>query len=841
MADDDLATRVWELAADRARLDELVAALGPLTEKERKAAWPHLRAKLEGQLLGLPGSVLVVLGFAGGPRQVADVAMYYQLDRRTAPLAVAVLTDRSPAWLAALPAALLRDGGAAPAFPLLHALAQEGCIPTPDAPEYAMSMLTGLLPEMRLGAPTGETLVDRLRGTSGILDDELWRLFVTERSGRVLARVDDSWSAPGSEAAPSRPDLTWQHAILELSREGRLERDRLLDATLGTFSRDWAAVDLTWFVRLHDALAPTSAEVAARVDTYVRLLAMPVGSVVGLALRRLAELRPVTTGALSSLAVVLGRPEKGSALAALALLDRIVEAHPELAREAASVASVALQHRNADVRERATTLTGPPEPPSELPAPAPARATIETVPTPVVPVADADELLALFVRLLEDASEPVDVERALEGVARLARSAPAAGTAALVSHAREVATVAWPDDAWSGTGVRADLAALALVWLDGADPGPGYRGRPYEYDFAADTGEREFSVEYKRRPDWSLAALLTLRIHEVARSVSTGGAQLLSLPTTTDGAIPAAVLSARLGSAPAHLPLDHGVAMLRVPPEQLSGVPDAQADRLRAYAPRWERVVGSATDTSGTVHHGIVAWVDRESAPGSAGDLIAAVLDRSDPLPGAALEAEDGIWGTAFAQVTASWPWLVPHRPDLLAAHLHPRLWRSLTREQSAAEPVLAALGRSTVPVGPVTCSALVLGMAANNPVTRTVATDALIDLGAAAHPQDVASEIGFLLAARVVVGSRLLESLLDASQVDPALVLDILVATLPAVVGRRDAGRWVDAVAALATSLGRTVDLPAAFRDAAAGRRSSALARACRRVPLGPSDSGGV
>jgi hypothetical protein len=48
------------------------------------------------------------------------------------------------------------------------------------------------------------------------------------------------------------------------------------------------------------------------------------------------------------------------------------------------------------------------------------------------------------------------------------------------------------------------------------------------------------------------------------------------------------------------------------------------------------------------------------------------------------LEARDGEYESRFEQVTGLWPLLLPHRPELLAAHAHARLNRALTRNRDA-------------------------------------------------------------------------------------------------------------------------------------------------------------
>lgn len=97
-------------------------------------------------------------------------------------------------------------------------------------------------------------------------------------------------------------------------------------------------------------------------------------------------------------------------------------------------------------------------------------------------------------------------------------------------------------------------------------------------------------------------------------------------------------------------------------------------------------------DTEWNIYERAATWQDRASPRGKADDAVRAVLDRRDPLPNLAGEAADGDYAGRFAQVTASWPLLLPHHPDLLAAHAHARLNRGLLENRSGTEPLLDTL-----------------------------------------------------------------------------------------------------------------------------------------------------
>ena len=377
--------------------------------------------------------------------------------------------------------------------------------------------------------------------------------------------------------------------------------------------------------------------------------------------------------------------------------------------------------------------------------------------------------------------------------------------------------------------------------------GTVYRGRVTGYG-NTDQGWRATTV-----PDWSLGALVALRTNEVARRASREATGSLSLPTHADGSIAPEVLEARLLEIPRTAkpwPLEVGLAALRLRPAAYDTISLPSAHRiavalrqhlgvLRRHRSEWERTIGTS---QGRWHfhkseETLVTWRDRTSRPGSADDIVAAVLDRHDPLARMRLELEDGEYVNRYEQIVAMWPLMLPHHPELLAAHAHARLNRGLDKNRAASEPLLDALARSRTVTGPVTCSALALGLSAKSGGERTRAADAVIDLARAGRLDG--AELGLqsaaLLEAGIIIGQRLAQTLGEASRVDQAAgsaSLAALERLLPALPGRREAHHFVDLTARLAREQGRTLTLPPASAELAAGRSTSVLAKACRRVP---------
>ena len=389
-------------------------------------------------------------------------------------------------------------------FRLVRALVRHGAVAEPVLPEYVQAMVGGLALDFPAGAGS---VLDELRADPGLLEHELWALLTTERTGRALTYHDGFQLRPQhwgtGDPPPPRPDRTWQHALTTLAAEGAVDRGRLLDATLGAFLRDWAAADIGWFVGLHDALAPTDDELATRQGTYARLQAVEHGPVVKVGLRAMTALhhsaRLDVSLLLSSAPAALARPDKGTVLATLALLGSVAATHPDQVDPIADVVAAALLHERADVQERAlalltTLLPGParrqelldryadnaaPIPPDA--APVSAHTSAARAPGPLPPARDADEVGELFTRLIEEADDPAEIERLLDGVLRHASERPRHGADVLALRAEQFLADSFLD-AWSAEDVRADLAALALVWLRGVSPGRGYLGRDHRWD-----------------------------------------------------------------------------------------------------------------------------------------------------------------------------------------------------------------------------------------------------------------------------------------------------------------------------------------------------------------------
>lgn len=378
-----------------------------------------------------------------------------------------VLRDRRPDWLTEWTAFSLERQPQPLRWQFVRRLEREGLCGRPEGEGFRLGMI------LAAGREGALTLLEQ----DSTLLPEVWRLFEIEGAGEFSLAAFDKYT---------REDRTWAAGLAELSRRGVLDRSRLLDASLGALARDFEQFRAGWYSRFHAALAPTLEERQARVAAYVGLLGSRIGPTVSFALRALGGL---SVELVEPLAPALTAREKGTALAALKLLA--ASPSPGVAR----VAAEGLGHAAANVQRAAWKLVderGSPEDPAlrtaveerldglsatlaprvrawlgaRAPAVRPAEpAAAEPAPavSAVTPVAGVDELVELLSRLVESGEPALDLERALDGVARLGPEQPGRAAAPLLKRARQLAQR-------PRSKCQEEMARLALAWLAGESP-----------------------------------------------------------------------------------------------------------------------------------------------------------------------------------------------------------------------------------------------------------------------------------------------------------------------------------------------------------------------------------
>jgi Family of unknown function (DUF6493) len=477
----------------------------------------------------------------GNPRLVEDVYV--------------VLAARGRAFFQTLAGGLLRDEGGWGSWPLVRRAVRERLIDPPDGEEYIRRFAAGVLSRGALNEIDATYVA--LLADPGLLDREVWQLFEID-VGSELSNAT-TWHPPGAGEPSGRGENRWLYALPRLAAEGRLDRSRLLDASLDALLRDFRASSVGWYAKLHEALEPTPEERVDRLDRYLSLVTSPAPAVVkeGLAALRVIE-DAVPPRAFAQVAPTpFSQRQKNVSTETLALLDRLCRRHPEERPVLLAAAAHALGHERTDVQERAVKLLE--QHPEDVPRAAllqyvevvsPAlRARVEAltgVATPrdepgkmvieppkaahrpadvledlarLEPVATVDELIELAAMLVEGGGDGDDCERFLDGVSRLCAERPAGFERRTAGLAKRTEAASYWGPVASGTEL---VAYVVRAWT---------RGRRPERLAGAQT----------------VFGFLAGRAEEVARRAARGRARpLLAFPTSSGGFIDRAVLDERL-------------------------------------------------------------------------------------------------------------------------------------------------------------------------------------------------------------------------------------------------------------------------------------------------------
>jgi hypothetical protein len=484
-------------AGEVERVAELLVAAN---EKERRAAAKSVGAQAdlwrwdrnERHLRRQQAAVLAWAGTATAREISSGAWALVRLDDQLDDAVYTVLAARGRGFMENLARMLLRERSFG--WPLVRRAAREGVIARPEHPNFVGGMI------FWVGTRNGHNAPDSVY--RGLVDepeylDDVWELFEHD-FGTDLGM----W---GQE------DNRWRTALVRLAAEGRLDRERLLDASLDALMRDFRPSGLAWYAQLHEALEPTREERAARLDRYLALVASPAPPAVKAGLAGLKALDDgVSAEELARAApAALAQPQKTQALEVLRLLERAAK-RDEVGRPVLLAAAAnALGHERTDVQERAVKLierypedapraellayvdavaptlrsrveeltgmaTGPepvaappleelgaeaavfvrerrwPEP--RLPQPAPVR--------PLEPIESVDELIELSAALLEGQGSGDDAERFLDGVSRLCAERPprfTERTAGIVKQAGQIGP-------WELRRGRGMVACVVRAW-----------------------------------------------------------------------------------------------------------------------------------------------------------------------------------------------------------------------------------------------------------------------------------------------------------------------------------------------------------------------------------------
>ncbi|HEX7187920.1 MAG TPA: DUF6493 family protein [Actinomycetes bacterium] len=400
------------------------------------------------------------------------------LEQAAAGVRPASTRDRAPRWLVPLVrehmVQLSRTWAQGEAFLAARLLERLGLVGVDTDDVYVLALVSGL------GDRRNETSrAAALRDDPDLVDRALWRVFQVEGGGEVsLANVDKF----------SQPEASWRNTFLELVADGTLPRDRVLTECLGALQRDFSAYRAGWFSSLYATMEPTIDEQADHQRRLRDLVRSQVSPTVTMAVKRLRAVGrsgllddPETVTALGP---ALLSPVKGTAVEAVRLLDDIATRREDLRPAVVEAVSAALSHPHADVQRGAVLLldrlgapdvaragatslepsvqllvgVGPEVQPSA--GTPPAGMAVAEMPAARMPAAvTAADLPDRLAALMEDASDPLEVELVLGGLASCAdvsRLAPLRKRAAtvLARGPREGVQTGW---------LRGQLARLVLI------------------------------------------------------------------------------------------------------------------------------------------------------------------------------------------------------------------------------------------------------------------------------------------------------------------------------------------------------------------------------------------
>jgi len=358
----------WIRLARAGRVDEVPAEVVARWQAARdEHAWieDEYAAWLE-VCQGLAFS-LAVLGLAGSARAVTRMAGFQlgtfreEVGANLEAMA-GVLNDRRPVWLPDFVNGNLTAEffvGVGP-WPLARELVRLGAIERPDVPQY-----TTLMPRVmwRTESVPGSdyrwrqvtTPAQALLDDPDLLDEEVWRLFTVPDAARELAEFE-------SESGDwiDGPVQTWSQALVQLSEQGYLDRDRLIDACLDAFTRDFAPNRVAWYAIMHRRLDPSLDEMAARARKYLVLLGVTAKAGVTLGQQITARLYDAdlldADRLLEASRPALLFPQKSVVIAQLKLVGTIMKRDAAAGPQAAAVAAVAFGHERQDVQEAALSL-----------------------------------------------------------------------------------------------------------------------------------------------------------------------------------------------------------------------------------------------------------------------------------------------------------------------------------------------------------------------------------------------------------------------------------------------------------------------------------------------------
>ena len=263
-----------------------------------------------------------------------------------------VLVQRPPSWLQSYARHELGRGERCHWSLVLDLMRRGYCDPI-DNDTFILGMINGLH-WLREDVDIWCVQIAKvLEENADLLDRAFWRIFeITETQGRGVANFDH-WRGNKSMS-------TWQGAILQLSRQGRLPRERLLQSSAEALCRPFNRNEARWFAGLFEKLEPDSAERERHTDLFFRHLKSDNPAVVQFGLKQLDRIEKVRKNEkqeplsaesyMEALPPMLRHTSKTMVKKSFSLMKRLAKLSPDSAPRLAELASELLMDESTDVQ-----------------------------------------------------------------------------------------------------------------------------------------------------------------------------------------------------------------------------------------------------------------------------------------------------------------------------------------------------------------------------------------------------------------------------------------------------------------------------------------------------------
>lgn len=781
------------------RTADVVSLLDAMTDAERRAAFPRLRA-LRKELRAdrwtaeahraYPALHVAGAACQTGAAGVASWLAASDMRWSAAPpgVLIDVLGDRSPGWLADVVHRIAeRPVSARVPYELMAGLVRLSGCPVPTTEAY----VHGWVEHVGHVWQRGDTVLGRLRKDPHLAPLTA-ALFETNDIGSRLV-----WTAVEG------PD-SWTEAIARLTAEGLLDRKATVDACVARLLRGGPAADDRVFLRMLQAFALTREEQREHTADWLALVCDAASVVAGHAQSVLASLAldgELTTHQLAEMSgAVLFRTEKKLVRAQLVLLGKVLTRDASTVEELLPVAAQAFGHEDSDVQERALKLV---ERHVGKVRRADVRDELASAAEQLIPVlraravgslgvAPASLEAVLYEEVLPPAPEPVRLAPAPESVAEVAEE-----VGALLASGADVATFERTLDGVVRHAhrdrdalVEALAPVVARLWWDTEEAwqyrlNDHYGNQTYTLEIVLatllgkiPTATLDAAVREGRSGPGcvhgALARAFNARIWEVAHRIRTEPLPfLLSTPTWGTGLLEPDELVARLDEyrrlGARVCAADFGQALLRV----------RRADRTAAGAAATRAAaLGTAEGTR------LATWLtaDHTAPPAqkrrTAGPRIllesAELPELQEDFPhelrhlGRPVSVygerrhcyhwDDDLW--------QHWLALLPERREHVAVRLLHDLSTVAVDDTRGGAAILPLLAESGGEAGAAVHLSLAYGLGARHPEDRLAAVDALLVLAARGQldAARLGSDLGQLVRSGAVKPSRLVESVRTAA-----------------------------------------------------------------------------